>query len=257
MKRFFFRPLLVVVLALGVTVPALADTIRLKDGSVLHGQVVGFKDQQFTILLGSGARGRKSRITVYMEDVESIEFDSTGNSNNTSDDTSNTQPTYQPPTSTQPSYQPPTSTQPSYQPPTTQPTTNPNSSPTFFTINARVRADNANNGWTNTGLVVRRGQRLRINASGRVSLGNNRFATPDGLPNIPDRDKLMRNQPTGGLIAVIGDDNDDFVFIGRSRDFVVQRDGVLFLGVNEGNLSDNSGNYDVVIEAEAVGSNPR
>ncbi|PYS40389.1 MAG: hypothetical protein DMF71_13380, partial [Acidobacteria bacterium] len=78
MKRFFFRSLLIVVLTLGFSLPALADTIRLKDGSVLHGQVVGFKDQQFTILLGSGARGRKSRITVYMEDVESIEFDSTG-----------------------------------------------------------------------------------------------------------------------------------------------------------------------------------
>ena len=255
MKRFFFRPLLVVVLALGICLPALSDTIRLKDGSVLHGQVVGFKDQQFTILLGSGARGRKSRITVYMEDVESIEFDSTGASGNTSNDTNNTQPSYQPPTNTQPSYQPPPNTQPSYTPP--GPTTNPNSSPTFFQINARVRADNANNGWTNTGLVVRRGQRLRINASGRVSLGNNRFSTPDGLPNLPDRDKLMRNQPTGGLIAVIGDDNDEFIFIGRSRDFVVQRDGVLFLGVNEGNLSDNSGNYDVVIEAEAVGGNPR
>lgn len=255
MKRFFFRPLLVVVLALGICLPALSDTIRLKDGSVLHGQVVGFKDQQFTILLGSGARGRKSRITVYMEDVESIEFDSTGASGNTSNDTSNTQPSYQPPTNTQPSYQPPPNTQPSYTPP--GPTTNPNSSPTFFQINARVRADNASNGWTNTGLVVRRGQRLRINASGRISLGNNRFSTPDGLPNLPDRDKLMRNQPTGGLIAVIGDDNDEFIFIGRSRDFVVQRDGVLFLGVNEGNLSDNSGNYDVVIEAEAVGGNPR
>ncbi len=245
MERFFFRSLLTVALALGVSLPALADTIRLKDGSVLHGQVVGFKDQQFTILLGSGARGRKSRITVYMEDVESIEFDSTGSASGPSEDTSNTQPSYQPPTNTQPGYTPP------------GPTTNPNSSPTFFTINVRVRADNANNGWTNTGLVVRRGQRLRINASGRVSLGNNRFSTPDGLPNIPDRDKLMRNQPTGGLIAVIGDDNDDFVFVGRSRDFVVQRDGVLFLGVNEGNLSDNSGNYDVVIEAEAVGGNPR
>jgi hypothetical protein len=255
MKRFFFRPLLIVVLALGVCLPALADTIRLKDGSVLHGQVVGFKDQQFTILLGSGARGRKSRITVYMEDVESIEFDSTGVSGNPSDDTSSTQPSYQPPTNNQPGYQPPTNTQPSYTPP--GPTTNSNSSPTFFQINARVRADNANNGWTNTGLVVRRGQRLRINASGRVNLGNNRFSTPDGLPNTPDRDKLMRNQPTGGLIAVIGDDNDEFIFIGRSRDFVVQRDGVLFLGVNEGNLSDNSGNYDVVIEAEAVGGNPR
>jgi len=118
----------------------------------------------------------------------------------------------------------------------------------------RVRADNASNGWTNSGLVVRRGQRLRINATGRISLGGNRSATPDGIASIVDRDKLMRNQPTGGLIAVIGDDNDDFIFVGRGRDFVAQRDGVLFLGINEGNLSDNSGTFEVVIEAEASGS---
>jgi hypothetical protein len=102
--------------------------------------------------------------------------------------------------------------------------------------------------------VVRRGQRLRITASGRVNLGNNRFSTPDGLPNIVDRDKLMRNQPTGGLIGVIGDDNDEFIFVGSSRDFVAQRDGVLFLGVNEGNLSDNTGVFEVVIEAETANS---
>jgi hypothetical protein len=53
---------------------------------------------------------------------------------------------------------------------------------------------------------------------------------------------------------VIGDDNDDFIFVGRSRDFVAQRDGVLFLGVNEGNLSDNSGLFEVVIEAETANS---
>jgi hypothetical protein len=246
MKKFFLRSLLAFALTLGVSLPALADTIRLKDGSVLHGQIVSFKNEQFTILLGSGSRGRKSRITVYMEDVDSIEFDSTGSAGNTSEDTNagNTQPSYQPPSNTQPSYQPP---------PTNNTPVGPN--PTTFQINVRVRSDNTNNGWTNSGLVVRRGQRLRINASGRVNLGNNRFSTPDGLPNVPDRDKLMRNQPTGGLIAVIGDDNDDFIFIGRSREFVVQRDGVLFLGVNEGNLSDNSGAFDVVIEAEAVGGN--
>lgn len=126
--------------------------------------------------------------------------------------------------------------------------------PTFFQVTVRVRADNASNGWTNTGLVIRRGQRLRINATGRISLGGNRSATPDGVASIVDRDKLMRNQPTGGLIAVIGDDNDDFVFVGRGRDFVAQRDGVLFLGINEGNLADNSGTFEVVIEAEASGS---
>jgi hypothetical protein len=251
MKKFLVRPLLIVALVAGVCLPLLADTIRLKDGSVIRGQIVGFKNEQFTIVVGSGARGRKSRVTVYMEDVESIEFDSVAGLTGPSDDNTNTNTN----TNTQPSYQPPSSntqsnTQPSYTPPTNTSPTNTSAQPTFFQINIRVRADNASNGWTNSGLVVRRGQRLRINASGRISIGSNRSATPDGLANIPDRDKLMRNQPTGGVIAVIGDDNDDFIFIGRSRDFVAQRDGVLFLGINEGNLSDNSGQFEVVIEAE-------
>jgi hypothetical protein len=63
----------------------------------------------------------------------------------------------------------------------------------------------------------------------------------------------MQDEATGALIAVIGDDNNDFVFVGRTRDFVAQRDGVLFLGVNEGNLNDNTGAYDAVIEAEVMG----
>jgi hypothetical protein len=251
MKKYFVRSLIVFTLVLGVTLPALADTIRLKDGTVIRGQIISFKNEQFTILVGSGARGRKSRMTVYMEDVDSIEFDNAGNTSSQADDSnnSNTQPVFQPPANTQPTNTQPTNTNSTSQPPTTNPTSS-SSSPSFFQINVRVRGDNASNGWTNSGLVVRRGQRLRISASGRVSLGQNRFATPDGLPNITDRDKLMRNQPTGGLIAVIGDDNDEFIFIGRAHDFVAQRDGVLFLGVNEGNLADNTGAFDVVIEAE-------
>jgi len=246
MKKFFLRSGLVIAVVLGASVAAFADTIHLKDGSVIRGQIIGFRNEQFTIEVGSGSRGRKSRITVYMEDVDWIEFDAVGSAGN---DSSSTQsPSYQPPSNTQPSNNDTGNTSSS--------TTNPNAPPTFFQVNIKVRADNTSNGWTNSGLVVRRGQRLRITASGRVSLGANRVSSPDGLPSIPDRDKLMRTQPTGALIAVIGDDNDDFIFIGRSKDFVAQRDGVLFLGVNEGNLSDNSGTFDVVIEAEAMSSRP-
>jgi len=260
MKKFFARAAVAFALVFAVTVPVLADTIRLKDGSVIRGQIVSFKNEQFTILVGGGSRGRKSQITVYMEDVESIDFDSNGNAS--SQDTSNSQ-VYQQPNN--PPYQPPVNQQPVNQTPTNNQTTQPNNSstqpsnnsnPTFFPVNVKVRADNASNGWTNSGLVVRRGQRLRITANGRISLGGGRFATPDGMANIADKDKLMRNQPTGGLICVIGDDNDDFIFIGRSRDFVAQKDGVLFLGVNEGNLADNTGSFDVVIEAEALNSRP-
>ena len=98
MKNYLVRYLIVFALVLGVTLPALADTIRLKDGSVIRGQIISFKNEQFTIMVGSGARGRKSQITVYMEDVESIEFDNTGTTSTSQTDSSNnTQPTYQPP----------------------------------------------------------------------------------------------------------------------------------------------------------------
>jgi hypothetical protein len=50
------------------------------------------------------------------------------------------------------------------------------------------------------------------------------------------------------LIAVIGDDNNDFIYGGSERDFSAPGDGALFLGVNEGNLNDNSGTFDVKIE---------
>jgi hypothetical protein len=249
-----FRLLLSTLLLVSISTPMLADTIRLKDGSVIRGQVIGFKDQQFTILIGGNARGRRGQTTVYVEDVESIEFDgnagNTGGNNSTLDEsTARNNP---PPLSSTTRPSSPVS-QPDNDRTTDTVPISSSATPTFFTIKVGVRADNANNGWTNSGLVVRKGQRLRISASGRVSLGRGRFSTPGGLNNILDNDKLMRNEATGALIAVIGDDNDDFILIGPRREFVAQRDGVLFLGVNEGDLTDNTGSYDIVIEAEASG----
>jgi hypothetical protein len=253
---------LAVVLTLSLSAAVLADTIRLRDGSVVRGQIIAYKDQQFTVLIGAGTRGRRSRMTIYSEDVESIEFDATdatvaGNSGAGNDDAGDDRTASNPTTTPTPRTSPPVNTR-------TQPDTSPadragnstgtstNAAPVFFPIRLRVRADNASNGWNDSGLMVRAGQRLRITATGRVSLGGGQMSTPTGLPRLADRDKLMRNEPTGGLIAVIGDDNDDFIFVGASREFTAQRDGRLFLGVNEGNLGDNSGTYEVTVEAEAV-----
>lgn len=247
-----FRLLLALALVLSTAAPLLADTIRLKDGSVIRGQVIGFKDQQFTILIGGNARGRRGQTTVYVEDVESIEFDAnTSSGPNTAEMTAQNNPPPMRP-SNQNNQSDSINSNPGSRSIDTQPVSS-SAPPTFFTIKVGVRADAANNGWTNSGLVVRKGQRLRISASGRVSLGRGRFSTPGGVPTITDPDKLMRNEATGALIAVIGDDNDDFILIGPRREFVAQRDGVLFLGVNEGDLADNTGSYDIVIEAEATG----
>lgn len=249
MKKFSYA-FVALFLTVALVAPAVADTIRLKDGSIIRGQVIGFRDQQFTVLIGAGTKGRRGRTTVYVEDIESIEFDSATTAAAAAlanEGSTNRDPEVQPSRTSLPD------TSSSSREPVGRPIS---STPTFFTIKVAVRADNANNGWSNSGLVVRKGQRLRISSSGRVSLGRGRFATPLGISTISDNEKLMRNEATGALIAVIGDDNDDFILIGTRRDFVAQRDGVLFLGVNEGDLSDNTGTYDVAIEAEA-GSSPR
>lgn len=257
-----------VVLTLSLSAAALADTIRLRDGSVVRGQIIAYKDQQFTVLIGAGTRGRRSRMTIYSEDIESIEFDATdaattGSSGAAGNDDANDERAANPNTTTPaPRTSPPVNTRPTAD---TSPNdradnsagTTANAAPVFFPIRLRVRADNVSNGWNDSGLMVRAGQRLRITATGRVSLGNNQMSTPTGLPRLADRDKLMRNEPTGALIAVIGDDNDEFIFVGASREFTAQRDGRLFLGVNEGNLGDNSGTYDVTVEAEAVTGSTR
>src|ERR1700681_388433 len=112
MKKFFFHSLLLVAVVLGASLVVLADTIRLKDGTVIRGQIISFKNEQFTILVGNGARGRKSRMSVYIEDVDSIEFDAASNASNSTgpnDEPSTTQPVYQPPVNPQPTYTPPTS----------------------------------------------------------------------------------------------------------------------------------------------------
>jgi hypothetical protein len=281
--RRFARPLAAFALVLALGPALLADTIRMKDGQVIRGQIVAFRDQQFTILIGSARGGnRRSRMTLNMEDVESIEFDGADGSDTSSvADTS----TYNPPvdnTRTQaPSPQPtprreeprPTTGQ---RPPvlgndsgtsTNTARNNPNNTPTttptpargggespFFPVRVRVAADSKANGWTDSGLMVRKGQRLRITATGRVSLGEGRFSTPTGLPRVVDTEKLMRNEPTGELIAVIGDDNDEFIAVGANREFYAPRDGRLFLGVNEGKLEDNTGSYDALIEVEPMTS---
>jgi hypothetical protein len=286
--RSLARPLAALTLTLSLCLVAVADTIHLKDGQVIRGQIVSFRDQQFTVLIGAGARGRRSQVTVYMEDVDSIEFDSAGRADTAAGDnnytpapveTSRTQPS--PTRQTEPRQTEPRS---SSTPPTlgrdgenSSPSSNTSSntrtnngtngagnatqtapasggnSP-FFPVRVRVRADNTANGWTDSGLMVRKGQRLRITATGRVSLGQGRFSTPTGLPRVVDTEKLMRNEPTGELIAVVGDDNDEFIAVGASREFYAPRDGRLFLGVNEGNLDDNTGSYDVVVEVEPVTS---
>ena len=107
--------------------------------------------------------------------------------------------------------------------------------------------------WTSTGLIVKRGDHIRITASGSITIDpvTGRASGPDGVSDLVDARKLMSDQPTGALIGVIGADNDDFIFIGRQNEFTATRDGLLFLSVNEGSLADNTGSFKAVIEVQS------
>jgi hypothetical protein len=104
--------------------------------------------------------------------------------------------------------------------------------------------------WTSSGLIVKRGDHIRVTASGTITLDpvSGRTCGPEGISDLPDPKKLMPDQPTGALIAVISSDNDDFIFLGRSGEFTAARDGLLFLSVNEGVLADNVGSFKAVVE---------
>lgn len=219
-----------------------ADTIRLKDGSILKGKIVSFEGGTFVVQIGEGTRKRELSFT--SAEIASITFDA---------------PTGAPQTA-------PTNRNASYEPPATistpkvvttdntgrsnAPSNSTNSGSKMQPIEWQVKvlADNTANGWTNSGWVVKKGQHIRITGEGKVTLSKGQTSTPSGLPSLNDDQKLLKNVATGALIAVIGDDNNDFIYVGSEREFVATRDGALFLGLNEGNLNDNSGSYNVKIE---------
>lgn len=222
-------------LIVSLSVLASADTLRLKDGSIIKGKIVSFGGGQFVVAMGEGSRRRELRFSA--AEVESIKFEESGPA------AASTRTA---------SYKEPEKTAESQDKIVIESERAPvkpsgeKMKPIEWSI--KVSADSTANGWTNTGWVVKKGQRIHISGDGRVSLGRNQTSPPSGLSSLDDDQKLLKNVPTGALIAVIGDDNNDFIYIGAEREFTATRDGSLFLGINEGNLEDNSGAYSVKVQ---------
>lgn len=224
---------------------ALADTIRLKDGSVLKGKVTSYNQRKFTIVVYIG--GASSQHVVSVEEIESVEFD--GAEPLASAPRSNVNPppaevNTPAPIAAEPERPVNRDPAPAAAPANDQPSApagegDPGLVAMLAEKNVSVAAAAD---WTSTEIRVQKGQRISISASGEIDLGDNKRSGPDGQAS-DDRRKLIPNRPTGALIAVVGDDNDEFVFVGNSSEFVARHSGILFLSVNEGNLKDNSGAF--------------
>ena len=106
----------------------------------------------------------------------------------------------------------------------------------------------ANQRWTPTGISVRRGETLSITADGeiRISADPNDRATPDGIVNQRfDRGAPLPRTLAGALIGRIG--NGEPFGIGKNMQVPAPGAGALFLGVNDSNVADNDGSFQVTI----------
>jgi hypothetical protein len=211
MKKFILA-LLITVAAVSV---AAADTIYLRSGTSLRGNVLGFISGRFVIKLTSAAtlpgnpassRGQSPRtvgagevVFLRPRDIERIEID--GRSLDEA----------------------------RYQTRTVEVSLGPN--------------------WIDSGVDIRRGDRIRIGGLGTIYAGRTRI-TPAGLTTTDPYAPLPR-AAEGALIGVIGNDSDSpIIEIGASREFVAERDGRLYMTANRSNYTDARGAYNVTVGKE-------
>ena len=103
--------------------------------------------------------------------------------------------------------------------------------------------------WVDTGVDLRRGERVRVDATGTIYAGRSRI-TPAGLGSTDPNAPLPRGSE-GELIGVIGNDYDaPIIEIGASRDFTADRDGRLFLTINRASYFDARGSFTARIRRE-------
>jgi Ca2+-binding EF-hand superfamily protein len=101
--------------------------------------------------------------------------------------------------------------------------------------------------WTDSGIVVRRGDSLIINASGTVTMsGPEDSATPEG--SRTGRRALeapLPQESAGGLVMRVA--NSQPVFVGGSRTVQAPADGRVYFTVNDDFLQDNRGEFRVTV----------
>jgi hypothetical protein len=193
--------------ALVATVSLQADTLYLRDGSRVQGELIAVRNGtiEFEERRGSG-NGRTLRFD--RDEVVRIEFENARRSGG-NDFVSGGRPSG---------------------------------------MRERPTTVSANVAWNDTGIDVRAGQSIYFEAEGQVRWGRDRRDGPAGERNSPaNPNRPMGTRNAAALIGKIGSSNDPF-FIGDETGPVrVRSSGRLYLGINDDVLTDNSGNFRVVV----------
>lgn len=103
--------------------------------------------------------------------------------------------------------------------------------------------------WTDTGIDVRAGQSLYVEATGQVRWGRDRRDGPGGERNSPHNpNRPLPSRPAAALIGKIGQSSNEIFFIGDEEGAIrVRATGRLLLGINDDYVADNTGQFRVTI----------
>lgn len=104
--------------------------------------------------------------------------------------------------------------------------------------------------WTDTGIDVRAGDELKIDGKGKIQFGPQKADTA-GPNGVPGNRRATANAPLprlaiGALIARVGN-SAPFDATEKGKRVREPESGRLYLGINDGNRSDNSGEFRVTV----------
>ena len=197
------------VMLLALSAGLQADTLYLRNGTRVQGELIGMRNGQIEFE-ERRSFGSSRTLRFDRNEVDRIDFDGGyGNSNNNSNNNNGF------------------GARPSG-------------------MRERQAIVSANQAWSDTGIDVRAGQTVYFEAQGRIRWGRDRQDGPEGENNSPSNpNRPMGNRNAAALIGKIG--NDMFFIGGDTGPVRMRSSGRLYLGVNDDVLTDNSGNFRVVV----------
>lgn len=223
------KAITILTLAVCLTGAALADTLVHRNGSILKGTFVGFENGEFIFKITSGDNRQQGRtIRIAARDVVKLTLDNDGL------DTAAT------------NRDPRNDGYPSRNPNTGGTTGSTGGWRTYPVLDVRLTDQ-----WVRANIEVRNGQRVRVDATGTIRLEGRTTTGPEGLRNRADQNAPEPSEADGVLLAGVGQDaNSPSIVVGKSREFVADRDGMLYFTVNHGETRNATGSFRVTVQVD-------
>lgn len=102
--------------------------------------------------------------------------------------------------------------------------------------------------WINTNIILKNNKTVLFSITGSIIVKGELKVFQYGELNVTfNRKKQLPTQPTGAVIAKIGEDGIPFYVGANLAPFQVKKGGKLYIGINDSNFKDNSGSFTVKI----------